>query len=511
MLSPALANGRANYSNDSSSWSLNCCDDLYPAGLTVDFRKLTTRALLNYVSHHRISGISKDITQPKLACIIAQHFLGWKLEEENVLQSFCSSIGLSYGGNRAIDSDNSFSPRGFGEQAVPNSNSPTILSKKRRHRPPTSSESLNPSKKYKLRVTDAALPSEQVAAHVTTTDENGSWILARVVEYNSATNVYKVQDEDDPSKVMQLKWEDVLKLNDNTTSFSKGDKVLAMFPETTSFYRAVVSRSVSSNFDDLERSVMVKFEDDEDETGHTPSRHISKRYVLRIRNNKSPTLRPMEVSLDENLNHESTPVSSRNKSQDDSVIREQGSSSAPLSPINITSRPNSSSSLKVQSCAPTTTMHQSSKAPVRHPNPQNSHGVPPKSVPSHGDSNRVIAHENASKGKSHAALTQPKQQGTRSSPNIAGQTNPKLAGEVTYSEMISTALNQLPSKRGTFKEICSVIERQFTKQLNWKLESSAMRKTPVWKSSVRKILFSNKNFAHAQGPDKNVFTFSSKV
>ncbi|EQC27013.1 hypothetical protein SDRG_15127 [Saprolegnia diclina VS20] len=59
--------------------------------------------------------------------------------------------------------------------------------------------------------------------------------------------------------------------------------------------------------------------------------------------------------------------------------------------------------------------------------------------------------------------------------------------------MISHALRSMPRGEGTFKDICEYIEAQYESQLNWKLESD-QRKSPVWKSSVRKILFSNSRF-----------------
>ncbi|CAN0203889.1 unnamed protein product, partial [Ectocarpus sp. 13 AM-2016] len=56
--------------------------------------------------------------------------------------------------------------------------------------------------------------------------------------------------------------------------------------------------------------------------------------------------------------------------------------------------------------------------------------------------------------------------------------------------MIAHALGKVENGKGAFTQICDIIERQFSEYLNWKLESD-VRKTPVWKSSVRKILFSN--------------------
>jgi len=64
---------------------------------------------------------------------------------------------------------------------------------------------------------------------------------------------------------------------------------------------------------------------------------------------------------------------------------------------------------------------------------------------------------------------------------------------MTYSEMITKALESLPNKVGTFKQICDKLEKAYSSALNWKPESE-VRKSPVWKSSVRKILLSNAKF-----------------
>ncbi|KAK1931850.1 Chromatin modification-related protein YNG2 [Phytophthora citrophthora] len=75
----------------------------------------------------------------------------------------------------------------------------------------------------------------------------------------------------------------------------------------------------------------------------------------------------------------------------------------------------------------------------------------------------------------------------------------KPAASVTYGDMISHALAALPGGKGSFKEICDFVETEYESQLNWKLESD-QRKSPVWKSSVRKILFSNMRFRkHPEG------------
>jgi hypothetical protein len=159
----------------------------------------------------------------------------------------------------------------------------------------------------------AARPGEQVAAKITRTDENGSWILASVQRFYNDTETYDVQDEDDTSKLIRLPWNHVMRLSTGGEGvFSKGTQCMAIFPETTSFYRAKISKepvwkvdntnttsssssSISSNNKQnsnnnnnscntlvpIVKEMIVKFEDDEDDTtGKTPHRRVPARYVI---------------------------------------------------------------------------------------------------------------------------------------------------------------------------------------------------------------------------------------
>ncbi|EEY60199.1 uncharacterized protein PITG_12527 [Phytophthora infestans T30-4] len=85
----------------------------------------------------------------------------------------------------------------------------------------------------------------------------------------------------------------------------------------------------------------------------------------------------------------------------------------------------------------------------------------------------------------------------------------KPVASVTYGDMISHALTVLPNGKGSFKEICDFVETEYQSQLNWKLERyNDQRKSPVWKSSVRKILFSNVRF-RKHPADKGVFCLAA--
>ncbi len=124
----------------------------------------------------------------------------------------------------------------------------------------------------------------KVAAKVSKSNEDGSWILGNVLEYDPKSQCYEIQDEDDVSRVMILGFSDVRRLEDASQSLRRGDPVLAVFPETTSFYRAVVAKNPKSNRNgdrDSNNEVIIKFDDDEDDSGKNPARRVPARFVLR--------------------------------------------------------------------------------------------------------------------------------------------------------------------------------------------------------------------------------------
>lgn len=127
---------------------------------------------------------------------------------------------------------------------------------------------------------ELARVGEQVAAKVSKSDENGSWILGNVLKYEDDT--FSIQDEDDATRVMSLPVTDVRRLEDTAVHLKKGDKVIAVFPDTTSFYRAVVVKNPKSPVHGNGGwDVIVRFFDDEDDNGKVPARRVPARFVLR--------------------------------------------------------------------------------------------------------------------------------------------------------------------------------------------------------------------------------------
>jgi SAGA-associated factor 29 len=198
--------------------------------------------------------VRSEAPPSELAVGVARHFEAMEIDEEACIGGFLAKLE----GSNEYARDTSF----FDGRAPP------IAVKKR------------------SRSKWAARPGEQVAAKVTRTDENGSWILASVQRFYADTETYDVQDEDDTSKLIRLPWSHVMRLSTGEEGvFQKGTDCMAIFPETTSFYRAKVAKSpvwkLSGTVPMIPECV-VKFEDDEDETGKTPHRRVPSRYVIPI-------------------------------------------------------------------------------------------------------------------------------------------------------------------------------------------------------------------------------------
>eukprot|EP00010_Vexillifera_abyssalis_P009608 CAMPEP_0201548244 /NCGR_PEP_ID=MMETSP0173_2-20130828/4771_1 /ASSEMBLY_ACC=CAM_ASM_000268 /TAXON_ID=218659 /ORGANISM="Vexillifera sp., Strain DIVA3 564/2" /LENGTH=262 /DNA_ID=CAMNT_0047957561 /DNA_START=125 /DNA_END=913 /DNA_ORIENTATION=- len=127
----------------------------------------------------------------------------------------------------------------------------------------------------------------RVAAKVRAPDSGETvWILASVVQYYRESNRYKVEDAEvdelelaqtDSIKYHILDPNEIIALPDaslgESVQFRKGESVLAMFPNTSSFYPATFVRRSRD-------TMLVQFEDDEDETGQTPERSVHRNFVV---------------------------------------------------------------------------------------------------------------------------------------------------------------------------------------------------------------------------------------
>jgi len=144
----------------------------------------------------------------------------------------------------------------------------------------------SPIKRQKLSMLDGDMETIAsdvlVAARISnSTEDTEQWILATTVKYFPHVQKYEVEDADpmcdsDPNtKRKHHLVKEIIPLpgsSDAGPDIPKGSNVLAMFPNTTSFYKAVVVKRKGGEY-------LLQFEDD-DEDGETPTRPVDAEYVV---------------------------------------------------------------------------------------------------------------------------------------------------------------------------------------------------------------------------------------
>jgi len=152
----------------------------------------------------------------------------------------------------------------------------------------------NPLKKRKRRTSSFLRPGRLVAAKISNMYESEEWILCSVVlsyEQGRGQMYYEVEDEDpgdehDPNPVRKhfhLPAPCVIPLSSEAESekprdFKRNQTVLAMFPNTTTFYQAIIQGRKNEDY-------LVTFNDDEDDTGQTTTRLVENKYVISTEDN----------------------------------------------------------------------------------------------------------------------------------------------------------------------------------------------------------------------------------
>ena len=93
-------------------------------------------------------------------------------------------------------------------------------------------------------------------------------ILGRVINYRADTGEYDILDVDDSKKyTLPERQVVVLDLQESQRKLCKGETVFALYPDTTSFYPAVVSNAPRRTAMGAEPTVIVQFSGDEDASG----------------------------------------------------------------------------------------------------------------------------------------------------------------------------------------------------------------------------------------------------
>lgn len=136
-----------------------------------------------------------------------------------------------------------------------------------------------------------AKAGDAVAALVRVSEKEENWILAEVVSWLPAQGKYEVDDIDEEQKnrhilskrrVVPLPLMRADPRVDEHALFPKGAVVMALYPQTTCFYRAVVNRLPANAADPYE----VLFEDSSYADGYSPPERVAQRYVIAIKEGK---------------------------------------------------------------------------------------------------------------------------------------------------------------------------------------------------------------------------------
>ncbi|XP_078125424.1 LOW QUALITY PROTEIN: SAGA-associated factor 29 [Sander vitreus] len=139
-----------------------------------------------------------------------------------------------------------------------------------------------------------AKQGDKVAARVKAVDGDEQWILAEVVSYNHSTNKYEVDDIDEEGKERHtLSRRRIIPLpqwkanpeTDPEALFQKDQLVLALYPQTTCFYRALIHTPPHRVRPSALRSLLY-----ENVTSfpqfYSPPLNVAQRYVVACKENK---------------------------------------------------------------------------------------------------------------------------------------------------------------------------------------------------------------------------------
>uniref|UniRef100_A0A8C5PSQ2 SGF29 C-terminal domain-containing protein n=1 Tax=Leptobrachium leishanense TaxID=445787 RepID=A0A8C5PSQ2_9ANUR len=124
-----------------------------------------------------------------------------------------------------------------------------------------------------------AKPGDKVAARVKAVDGDEQWILAEVVSYSHAANKCvscAIRHTLSRRRIIPLPQWKANPETDPEALFQKDQLVLALYPQTTCFYRALIHTPPQRPQDDYS----VLFEDTSYADGYSPPLNVAQRYVV---------------------------------------------------------------------------------------------------------------------------------------------------------------------------------------------------------------------------------------
>lgn len=136
-----------------------------------------------------------------------------------------------------------------------------------------------------------AQTGDMAAALVRSPDGDENWILAEVVTYNQTTGRYEVDDIDEEQKdrhalsrrkVIPLPTRRACPETNPEALYEPGVTVMAIYPQTTCFYKGVIKEQPSTGSDEYQ----VLFEDPSYADGYSPPLYVAQRYIITVTDKK---------------------------------------------------------------------------------------------------------------------------------------------------------------------------------------------------------------------------------
>lgn len=115
-------------------------------------------------------------------------------------------------------------------------------------------------------------------------NKHDSIMLGRVIQYRSEISYYDILDVDDKRKysIPESQVFALGQMDFNHKKLNKGDKVFALYPDTTIFYPAIIIQAPRRSALNAEAMVIVQFEGDEDPlTGTAPIITVHLKYIVK--------------------------------------------------------------------------------------------------------------------------------------------------------------------------------------------------------------------------------------
>jgi SAGA-associated factor 29 len=141
-------------------------------------------------------------------------------------------------------------------------------------------------------------PSQVCAKPPSNKMQPQDWILATILRYSPATNKYTILDEDDADAdpwaessarehLVSRRMVMPLPLTEPSVytpynEFPRGQWILALYPDTTCFYKAMVHTPPSEMAGGPPKDYLVEFEDESEESGRSAPMRVPTKYILRM-------------------------------------------------------------------------------------------------------------------------------------------------------------------------------------------------------------------------------------